>query len=603
MWAEQETNEVLYALNTTEDGLTDEEVKKRQEEYGKNVLPKAKRASVLKLIFNQFKSAIMLILFIAIGLSLAIGEYSNVIFIGAVIVINVILGFIQEFTAQRSSEKLQEQLNIKIEVIRNKEIVLLNSEDLVVGDIVLLESGNKIPADIRLIETTNFKVDESILSGESEGREKNCEKGKACSNIIDCTNMVYAGTAVLSGRAKGVVVETGINTEFGKISNKVINMKEAPSPLVIRINKFVKQISLFFAVLVLFLSIVLYVKGYHITDIMFSVIALTVSAIPEGLSTAVTISLSLSSNRMAKKNVIVKNLNSVESLGSCTVIASDKTGTLTVNEQTAKMIVLPDNSKLRVTGEGYSVVGSVEVSHKNVNQQNQVNLIATLGFLNNEAQVKYQQEQYSFIGDSIDIAFKVLGIKNGVQTDDIKVASKIPYESENRYSALEYLQNDKRFVTIKGSPETVIEHCQFMQKDGETQPIDKKLILSQNEKLASDGYRVIAIAYGEQKKALTDNINGIEDLTMLGLVAFIDPAREETYDAVKSCQESGVKVYMITGDHPLTAYSIGKDLNIVKDKSQVTTGEQIDEMMKRGQAAFVIVFSFLRGFLRRSAPN
>ena len=594
MWAEQETNEVLYALNTTEDGLTDEEVKKRQEEYGKNVLPKAKRASVLKLIFNQFKSAIMLILFIAIGLSLAIGEYSNVIFIGAVIVINVILGFIQEFTAQRSSEKLQEQLNIKIEVIRNKEIVLLNSEDLVVGDIVLLESGNKIPADIRLIETTNFKVDESILSGESEGREKNCEKGKACSNIIDCTNMVYAGTAVLSGRAKGVVVETGINTEFGKISNKVINMKEAPSPLVIRINKFVKQISLFFAVLVLFLSIVLYVKGYHITDIMFSVIALTVSAIPEGLSTAVTISLSLSSNRMAKKNVIVKNLNSVESLGSCTVIASDKTGTLTVNEQTAKMIVLPDNSKLRVTGEGYSVVGSVEVSHKNVNQQNQVNLIATLGFLNNEAQVKYQQEQYSFIGDSIDIAFKVLGIKNGVQTDDIKVASKIPYESENRYSALEYLQNDKRFVTIKGSPETVIEHCQFMQKDGETQPIDKKLILSQNEKLASDGYRVIAIAYGEQKKALTDNINGIEDLTMLGLVAFIDPAREETYDAVKSCQESGVKVYMITGDHPLTAYSIGKDLNIVKDKSQVTTGEQIDEMMKRGQAAFDLFIKSVR---------
>ncbi|MCR5553339.1 MAG: HAD-IC family P-type ATPase [bacterium] len=467
MWAEQDANEVLYALNTTEDGLTNEEVKKRQEEYGKNILPKAKRTSVLKLIFNQFKSAIMLILFIAIGLSLAIGEYSNVIFIGAVIIINVVLGFIQEFTAQRSSEKLQEQLNIKIEVIRNKEIILLNSEDLVVGDIVLLESGNKIPADIRLIETTNFKVDESILSGESEGREKNCEKGKACSNIIDCTNMVYAGTAVLSGRAKGVVVETGINTEFGKISNKVINMKEAPSPLVIRINKFVKQISLFFAVLVLFLSIVLYVKGYHITDIMFSVIALTVSAIPEGLSTAVTISLSLSSNRMAKKNVIVKNLNSVESLGSCTVIASDKTGTLTVNEQTAKMIVLPDNSKLRVTGEGYSVVGSVEVSRKNVNQQNQVDLIATLGFLNNEAQVKYQQEQYSFIGDSIDIAFKVLGIKNGVQTDDIKVASKIPYESENRYSALEYLQNDKRFVTIKGSPETVIEHCRFMQKDGE----------------------------------------------------------------------------------------------------------------------------------------
>ena len=586
MWTDQPIQEVLSILETKETGLTNDEVLARQEKDGKNVLPKGKKLGVLKTILNQFKSAIMLILFIAIAFSLIIGEYSNVIFIGAVVVINVILGFIQEYTAGKSAEKLQQQISVKSQVLRNGEIISVDASELVVGDIVLLESGNKIPADMRLIETVNFKVDESILSGESEGRTKDCLIGEKFTTIMDANNMVFAGTVVLSGRAKGVVVSIGVNTEFGKISEKVLNMKEAPSPLVIRINKFVKQISLVFAILVLCLTVILYFKGYALKDILFSVIALTVSAIPEGLSTAVTISLSLSSSRMAKKNVIVKNLNSVESLGSCTVIASDKTGTLTVNEQTAKVIILPNKRKIDVTGNGYDVAGVIDFNNKNENEKYQIDLIANLGYLNNESQVRYDGNAYDFLGDSIDIAFKVLGIKNGVNEEDIKITNKIPYESENRYSALQYVKDDVEYLTIKGSCETILKHCKYMMVDGKNEQIDKELIMNQNENMSAQGYRIIALAYGKSDEKLSSDIENVRNLVFLGLVAFIDPAREETIPAVKFCQDSGIKVYMITGDHPLTAYSIGKKLNIATSKSQVTTGEEIEKVMAKGNDEF-----------------
>ena len=354
MWYTKEVSDVFKELKSSEQGLTNKEVIKRQKKYGLNTLPKSKKNGLIKTFFMQFASPIIGILIFAIILSLIIGEYIDAIFITAVITINAILGTVQEYTAEKGAEKLQDMIKVRVKVKRNGIQTEVDASELVVGDIVLFESGDKIPADIRIIEASNFTVDESMLTGESEARTKEVVILNEETELADRINMLYAGTIAMSGRVVGVVVETGLSTEIGKIADKVLNTEDADSPLVIRIVKFSKQLSITFGIFALFLSLILYYKGYMIKEIFFSVIALTVSAIPEGLSTAMTIALSISSSRMAKKNVIVKKLSSVESLGSCTVIASDKTGTLTVNEQTAKTIMLPWGDSFYIKGAGYS---------------------------------------------------------------------------------------------------------------------------------------------------------------------------------------------------------------------------------------------------------
>lgn len=299
--------ETLKELNSSENGLTGAEAGKRLEENGKNIFPTGKQKSAFLILLNQFKSAIIIILLVAIALSLIIGEYANIIFIAAVILINTVIGFIQEYQAERSAKRLKTHIKVMINVLRNGQNETINSEDLVVGDIVFLESGNKIPADIRLIDVKNLKVDESILTGESEGVEKNSLDELEDNHSSFKSNMVYAGTVVLTGRAMGVVVAVANNTEYGKISKKIIEIKDNPSPLTIRINKFTKQISVVFLIIALVISGILYLKGYSWYNIFFSVVALTVSAIPEGLTTGMTISLSLSSSKMAKKMLLLSS--------------------------------------------------------------------------------------------------------------------------------------------------------------------------------------------------------------------------------------------------------------------------------------------------------
>lgn len=387
--------------------------------------------------------------------------------------------------------------------------------------------------------------------------------------------MAYAGCSVINGRGKGIVVNTGKNTELGKIAENVLNTEDTKSPLVMKMEKFSKQISIAFIVFAAFLAMVLYFKNYEIKEIFSVVVALTISAIPEGLTIAMTIVLSIASTKMAKRNVIIKKLNSVESLGSCTVIATDKTGTLTANEQTAKKIILPNKKEAYVRGIGYNDVGEIK-SDDNISKE--IKEICMMGVINNEATLKFENGKWTHLGDAIDTAFLALGMKAEVK-DTPNVNYKIVYEPELKYSAVFFEDKNEVYVTAKGAPDKIIEFCEYMDIDGKDEKIDKTIIMAQNNSLASEGYRVIGIARLRNSvlnKKQEYNESDINKLTFLGLIGFIDPIRDGVEDAARMCKNAGIKTIMITGDQKNTAEAIGKKINISKIYSRVTPMEKLE---------------------------
>lgn len=577
-WHSTEKEEVLEILKSSELGLDEKEVKLRQEKYGKNELPKGKTPSLLKIFIEQLLDPIVLLLVVAMIFSILIKENIDAIAIAFIILVDLMLGTFQEWKANRNVEALTKLIEIRTKTIRSGKEIEVYSSNIVPGDIVLLSSGDKISADLRLIGVNNLTIDESVLTGESTSVTKTSSTINKDVILAERKNMAYAGTSVLSGRGVGVVTATGLNTELGEIAQKVNTTKDTKSPLTIRMEKFSKQITFLVIAIAIIIAIVLYSKGTSGSEIFLSVIALSVSAMPEGLPLALTMALTIGSNRMSKNNVIVKKLNSVESLGSCTVIATDKTGTLTVNEQTAKRIVLPDNSIFDIEGTGYNDKGKI-IPIENANIE-AAKYISKLGVLNNEASLKKIKDNYEYFGDSIDIAFLALGQKSQINIDDIEITNRINYESENKYSAVFYKENGKNYCTVKGSLEKVLEFCTTMKVDNKNKKLDIEKIKKQHEDLASSGYRVIALAAGKT------NSEKPEHLTFEGLVAFIDPVREEVTKSINDCKKAGIKVIMITGDHPLTAYSIAKDLGLVENYDEVTSGKELDEYFKKGKKEF-----------------
>lgn len=559
-WHNLSVEDVLNKLNTTSQGIDQNKALELLNKYGKNELPIKKPKNFICIFLSQMLDPIIILLICIIIFSCLVGEKVDACVIAFIIFVDVLVGTIQEVRAEKKILSLSKLVKTSVTVLRNNKKIEIDSSLLVIGDIVLLKSGDKISADLRIIESDNLQVNESILTGESLNIEKNCEILSEQTILAERVNMAYAGTIVISGRGKGVVVATSSNTEVGKISDKVNNIVEEKSPLTIRMNKFSKQITIAIIVIAVLLTIVLLFKGVDLKELFLSVIALSVSAMPEGLVLALTLALTIASNRMGKKNVIVKKLNSVEALGSCTVIASDKTGTLTVNEQTAKKIVLP-NYVYDVTGVGYNVLGEITSNYPIEKAKN----IAKLGAINNEATF----ENGKYFGDSIDIAFLVLGQKAKIE-NDIKAIKLEPYESEKQCSILYYEIDGILHCTIKGSIEKVISYCTKMRSD-DICSIDEDLLYQQNEDLAAEGYRVIAIADG-----VVDSLEP-KDLVFEGLVGFIDPVREDAKQAIKKCKEAGIKVIMITGDHKLTAYSIAKDLEIASSKDDVATSYDLDQ--------------------------
>lgn len=586
-WHSVGIDEVYKTLECDEHGLNSKNVEKYALKYGKNVLPKEKKDGFFKIFFSQFASPIVLVMIVAGIFSLLAKEYMDFFAILFIILIDAIFGTVQEWRAGKEAESLQNLIKVKTKVLRDGKEQMIDSEDLVVGDIVLLESGNKVSGDLRIISSMNLTVDESILTGESIAAVKRDGILSENVGISDRTNMVYGGTSVVTGRATCIVVETGANTEIGKISSKVLETKNEKSPLVIRMEKLSKQISILVIVIAILLTILMIAKNEPIEEVFISVVALSVSAMPEGLPLALTLALTIGSHRMSKKNVIVKKLNSVESLGSCTVIASDKTGTLTVNEQTAKKILLPDGSLFEIEGTGYNGDGKVkEIDNAKIKDAIE---IAKLGVINNEASLKKEKGKWVSFGDSIDIAFLALGEKLNLGSYYTELKN-IPYESEKKYSAVFYEEEQKKYCTVKGSVEKVLSFCDSMIDDSKKVKLDVDFIQKQNESLAKEGYRVIALAKSSEldsvpsKELLEDE--DIPKLSFVGLVAFIDPIRKETIESIDECHKAGIKVVMITGDHPLTAFAIARELGLSTTYDEVTTGNEIEEYLAKGKRAF-----------------
>lgn len=568
MYYNENIENIYEKLNSSEEGLSKEEVNKRLEQDGKNVLPRKKMPSLFMLFLKEFSSPIEIILIITIIISLLVGEIVDALVITFIILVDAVMGTYHEYKALKSVESLNKMIRSVVKVIRDDKESLIDSENIVVGDIVLLKSGDRINADCRIIECSNLQIDESVLTGESASVYKNNDMIQGNVILAERKNMLFAGCNVITGRCKAIVVETGLNTEIGKIYKEVSETEEEKTPLTIRIEKFSKQISILIIVIAIISSIILMINGYKFDSIFLSVVALAISAMPEGLPLALTMALTIASNKMSKKNVVVKNLNAVEALGSCSVIATDKTGTLTVNEQTAKKIILSDGKEYEVTGTGYNTDGEVLPKEENSNLTKIINLCS----LNNEARFYKKQDKYEYYGDSIDIAFLALKNKYNSEKINYKIVKRVPYESEKQYSALFYEEDGKLKCTVKGSIEAVLK---FSRK--------KDLYLKQNESLSNDGYRVIAVCDGYVDEIDESNI---KNLDFLGMVAFIDPVRKEVKDSINECKNAGIKVVMVTGDHPRTALSIAKELGLADSDDSVITGSEIEELLKESDSKF-----------------
>lgn len=573
-WYRLSAEEVLAELETSQDGLSTGEASARLKRDGKNELPRKKRDSFWKILLRQLVGPMEILLLVAMGVSFVIGEVVDGCAILVIITLDLVMGTVQEWKAGKTAESLANLIRVQTKVLRDGREIVIDASELVAGDIVLLESGNKVSADLRVLGAVNLQIDESVLTGESLSVAKTADIiAKDAVPLMEQRNMAFAGTNVLTGRARAVVVRTGRDTEVGQIAQEVATVKEPKSPLMIRMEKFSRQIAIMVVLVAVLIGMILLAKGTSGGEIMLAVIALAVSAMPEGLALALTMALTIASNKMGKQNVIVKRLNAVESLGSCTVIASDKTGTLTVNEQTAKRILLPDGAQYYIEGTGYNDYGKV-VAEAGADLE-RAKRVAWMGVLNNEAKLVKRDGEFVTTGDSIDVAFLALGRKLGIEKVQVEVTGRVPYESENKYSAVFYKEEGKKRYTIKGSVETVLELAEVDQTE-------RAKIEQQNEDLAREGYRVIALADGEADAKLE----------FLGLVGFIDPVRTEARAAVAECQQAGIKVMMITGDHPLTAYAIAGELGLVKDYAEVTTGAEVDKWQARGDKEFD---KFVRG--------
>jgi Ca2+-transporting ATPase len=582
-WYQIDSNDIFRKLNTSEAGLTAKEVTERLKQYGPNKLAEAEKIFKLKILLHQFTSPLIYILLLAAIVTFFLREYIDTGVIMTVVLLNAVIGYIQEFKAEESVRALKKMIVPHARVLRDSREKEINSVDLVPGDIVLLSSGTKVPADLRLFKTVELKVEEAMLTGESIPAEKNISTIKE-DNLIpgDRKNMAFMGTVVVNGRAKGVVVETGQMTVLGQIAMEVREVSALKTPLQDKLERFAKLIGFVvigFSSLVFGTGIIL---GAKASDMFMTAVATAVSAIPEGLPVAVTITMAIGVARMARRNAIVRKLPAVETLGSTTVIGSDKTGTLTRNEMTVRLVY--DGEKTyEVTGSGYEPEGYILHEQSAVNPDELKNLqqVLRIGLLCNESDVYEEGGLYRVDGDPTEGALIVSASKAGLRPEDEKdnypQISILPFESERGYMASLHRHREKKIIFVKGAPEIVLDMCtRSMVGKG----LEKNDILQDANAFAKKGLRVLAMAYTEAPSDLEEITHrDIEsNLIFAGLQGMLDPPRTEAVDAVKGCKEAGIRVVMITGDDAVTASAIAGMLGISTEDSRGLTGKEIATM-------------------------
>ncbi|MCG6889279.1 MAG: HAD-IC family P-type ATPase [Gammaproteobacteria bacterium] len=575
---------VLVACESSLHGLTHREAVARLEQYGRNTLPQARLPGIVTVFLRQFASPLIYVLVAAALLSLMIKEWSDAGFISAVLFINAVIGTIQEYSAQRAAAALQELVRTRCRVLREGDSDEINAEELVPGDIVLLESGDKVPADLRLIASHGLEVDESLLTGESLPVLKDGAIVLAADVALgDRVNMLFTGTLVGRGRARGVVVGTALNTALGRIAADVLFKPSPRSPLQVRMERFTHFVAIFVGIAALIIFTVAVMRGTPFNEVFLLAVALAVSVIPEGLPVALTVALAIGMRRMARRNVIVRRLLAVEALGSCTFIATDKTGTLTVNQLTARSIAFPNSDVWEVGGEGVVADGTILTPRgpPSAKEKALLERLCQVAVLTNEGFLDHANSGWTHHGDAVDVAFLVMAHKAGIfkaeMANTFPEITSIPYESERLFSASLNEVNGRQHAFVKGALERLLTMCTTMATPGQDVNLEQALIEQQAETLASGGYRVLALASGEIEAGpgevfTEEHLHG---LTLIGLVGIIDPLRPEAQAAITACRQAGIEVAMITGDHPATALAIAQELNMVERADQLVTGPEL----------------------------
>lgn len=567
-------------------GLTSQEAQKRLLKYGPNVLEEGRRVSPIQIFLNQFQDFMVMVLLAATLISALMGELADALTITVIVILNAILGFVQEYKTEKSLEALKKLAAPSAKVLRDGEEKEVEASQIVIDDVILLGAGDKVPADALLIEAHNLEVDESILTGESVPVHKEAPLNLN-RTAVESRNMVYMGTVVTKGKGKAVVTATGMQTEMGKIAGMMKEIEGEETPLQKRLNKLGKVL----VVLALFIcgvvTVMGIIRGEPIYYMFLSGVSLAVAAIPEGLPAVVTISLAIGVQRMLKRNALIRKLPAVETLGCTNVICTDKTGTLTENKMTVTKVFC-DEEVFDVRGKENEEL----IKKKNVSRS-ALRKMLEIGALCNNVKVKKESikigrevlEEDKYIGDPTEAAIFSFSLKSGISQDflnKIKRIEEIPFDSERKRMTVIVEIDGEKYAYTKGAPDVILELCSFKYVNGKEVPLtpfDKKRALDVNEYFGKEALRVLAFAYKKLPSKSPIIAEFVErDLVFVGLEGMIDPPRKEAYDAVLKCKMAGIKPVMVTGDHKVTATAIAKELNILGEGERVITGKDLDKM-------------------------
>ncbi len=606
---------VLKKLSSRIKGLSPEEAKTRLQDFGPNEIPEKKSKHPILIFLKQFHNILIYILIAAAAISFFIGHLVDVCVILAVILINAIIGFIQEHKAERSIQALKRMIVPHAKVFRGGELLQIHAKELVPGDIIFLEEGDRIPADARLLEVKNTRTVEASLTGESLPIDKDTKVLPEKTGLADCKNMVWMGTFVAGGQARAVVTSTGIKTALGKIAASIEKIKKVKGHFEKKTDILARQMGIIAVVCALIVFLVgFFVRGFEFSEIFLFTIASLVAAIPEGLPAVLVIVLAIGAYRMAKRNAIIRTLPATETLGVATIIATDKTGTLTQNTMNVEKIILPGEDEITVSGEGWRPSGDFSQKDNIIAPLENFRLSKFLHIAcvcNNARVVKEEGEKYKIIGDPTEAALVVLAEKAGLKKEELLKKEKriddLPFNPELKYRAsLSVLVEDdrKKEIYVVGAPEAVLAHSSFMLEEKGEKRItqeERQEILAETQGLAKKAMRVLGLAYKITPPG-TDNLSEdlVNDLVLVGVVGMIDPPRPEVKEAIAKARKAGIRVIMKTGDHKGTAVAIAKEIGLIDEETKSKNPEVLteQELLKLSEEEFEETIKHISVFAR-----
>ncbi|HET8707681.1 MAG TPA: HAD-IC family P-type ATPase, partial [Pseudomonadales bacterium] len=590
-WHALEENQLLQTLASQKTGLSSEEAARRLQEFGPNQIAEKNKTSALQLFISQFTGLVIQILFVAAFISAALGEWLDSAVIIAIVIMNGVIGFLQEYRAEQSIQALKKMAAPQTRVWRDGQVILVPSQNIVPGDLIALEAGEYIPADARLFEAHAFNSVEATLTGESMPCEKQAIRPIPVDTVLaDRTNMVFMGTSCVHGTGTALICATGMNTELGKIAHLLDTADtENLTPLQKNLQDVSKKLVLICLGVVVAIFLIGYFRQFSLGELFLTSVSLAVAAIPEGLPAIVTVALAVGVNRMVKRQALMRTLPTVETLGSASVICTDKTGTLTVGEMTVREL-MQGMDLFDVSGEGYAPEGNVRANstykeQAEASKDNFPDALLTLLAGCNNAKLVQKDGRWSAIGDPTEAALLTAAGKRSIWQEDLEKRypkiMEIPFDSERkRMGVLRQWEGGSRLL-VKGAVDVLLPLCAQIEINGSVRPIteqDREQVLAATNDMASRALRVLGAAYRTVENGENMGPDAERNLTWMGMAGMVDPPRSEAKKAIQQCHSAGIKVVMITGDHPQTAAAIAEELHILKPHEKVLSGKEIDQL-------------------------